>query len=393
MNARKLFQLGMTEARAAVAEEIYMTTGLEVTRPTNIVGTLSKRCNYRCPMCMDWRPLPNRPDELTIAEWQNALQSLHDFLGSYRIGFLGGEPFMRAGFLTLLEFCHARGIDHSTTTNASLLRGAVIRRFVASRPLHLNISVDGPTAEVNDPSRGVPGSLRSVEKAIGALRDEQERAGKRFPIRIKPTVHVGNFRSMPAMVEWVRRVGADTLDFEPVRPWAPEVEKDLWIGPELLDELRAVMKELAALKRNGAPIETSEHRLLGMPNHFAGKNIEPEVTPCRVGLRRFDIGPNGDVSTCWFFEPIGNVRRQSAREIWQGAVAKLRREETVACTRACAFSCLAQKPLTNLIERGRLLLQVRPSTRKQGSAGPAAHAPLSALSVSSASDEPLAPGG
>jgi radical SAM protein with 4Fe4S-binding SPASM domain len=93
-----------------------------------------------------------------------------------------------------------------------------------------------------------------------------------------------------------------------------------------------------------------------MPDHFGTGVVEPEVTPCRVGLRRFAIAPNGDVSTCWFFDGIGNIGQQSAREIWLSAVARLRRQETVACKKACAYSCMAQKPLTNLVERARLLL-------------------------------------
>ena len=349
--------LAIAEVRSRVAEETYLATGLDYSRPTMITGTVNERCNYRCPMCEYWRPELHRAEELTIPEWQNALTGLRQFLGRYVIAFLGGEPFIKSGFLDLLDFCREHGIDYTTTTNGSiLLRGDTIERLVRSPPLHLNISVDGPTPEVHDRSRGVPGSLRKIERAIQSIRNEQERIGVRFPIRIKPTMHAWNFRDMPAMVDWVRRVGADTVDFEPVRHWTPEVDRDLWIGSEQHDELRTVSATLVAQKRGGAPIETSEHRLLGMVDHFADRKVEPEVVPCRVGLRRLSIAPNGDVTTCWFFDPIGNVRNNNAREIWTSAVARKRREETVACDKACAYSCMAQKPFKNLVERGRLLL-------------------------------------
>jgi radical SAM protein with 4Fe4S-binding SPASM domain len=319
-------------------------------------------------MCEHWRKEFPRSAELSVEQWKNALGSLRRFLGHYLIAFLGGEPFIKPGFLDILEFCRERDIDYSTITNGSLLlRGDTIPRLVRAAPVHLNVSVDGATADVHDRSRGVTGSLQTIERAIQAIRREQERTGRRFPIRIKPTVHLWNFHSMPSMVEWVQRVGADTVDFEPVRHWTPEVDRDLWIGPDQINQLREMVKELVGQKRDGAPIETSESRLMRMPDHFATGVVEPEVTPCRVGLRRFAIAPNGDVTTCWFFDPIGNVARQNARDIWLGAVARLRREETVACKRACAYSCMAQKPFKNLVERGRLLIAAgRRRTTVQG---------------------------
>jgi MoaA/NifB/PqqE/SkfB family radical SAM enzyme len=350
------------EVRAAIAEETYLATGLEVTRPSNVVATLTRRCNYRCPMCLDWRTRDRLEDELSKEQWLVVLGGLHAFLGRFRIGFLGGEPFVRRDFLELLEFCAERGIDHSTTTNGSLLHGDAARRFVDSAPLHLNVSVDSPSAELNDRSRGVRASLEKAERAIRDVRAAQRRAGVAFPIRIKPTVHAGNFRSLPGMVGWAENVGADTVDFEPVRPWAPEVEAELWIGEQDSGDLQAVVEQLVAQRRAGAPIETSEHRMRGWQAHFEGRAVAPEVLPCRVGLRRFDIAPNGDVTTCWFYAPIGNVAREAPAALWSGALARERRRETVACTRACAFSCLAQKPVRNVVERWRMLTRsARPS--------------------------------
>lgn len=345
------------QLRSAVAEQAYLSTGLDYSRPTSIMANINEVCNYRCPMCMHWRPEFARHSELSVDQWKNALASLREFLGSYLIAFLGGEPFIKPGFLDILEYCHESGISFTTTTNGSLLlRGDTIRRLVNAAPVHLNISVDGPTADIHDRSRGVAGAFEKIEHAIHAIRAEQQRTGQHFPIRIKPTVHLWNFRSMPSMVEWVQRIGADTVDFEPMREWTTESIRDMWIGPNQINDLDRVIQELIAQKRAGAPIETSERRLTGMPNHFGGGNVEPEVTPCRVGLRRFAIAPNGDVTTCWFYDPIGNMVQQSARDIWTGAVGRRRRQETVACKKACAYSCMAQKPLKNLFERGQLLL-------------------------------------
>jgi MoaA/NifB/PqqE/SkfB family radical SAM enzyme len=342
--------------RSLITERLYLAWGVDWTRPITIRGTVNERCNYRCAMCLHWRPDLERPGEMTIQEWIAALRSLRMYVGRFKISLTGGEPFLKKGFVDLLEFCAEEGIDHSTTTNGSLLSGPMVRRYVATRPRFLNVSVDGPTPEIHDRSRGVRGSLQTIERAIACLHEEQSRQGVFFPIRIKATLHAENFRVMPGMVEWLRRVGASTVDFEPVRHWSPEVDQRLWIETEHLEELGRVVEELLRQKLSGAPIETSAHRLSSLPAHFARLPIVPEVTPCRIGLQDYHIRPNGDVLVCWFMEPIGNVRRQQAQAIWEGALAQARRLETVTCTKACAFSCQAKKPLGNLIDRGLLLL-------------------------------------
>ncbi len=371
MNTGKLVQLGIAEIRSRVAEELYLTTGVDFSRPSSIVATVNEICNYRCPMCMHWRPEFPRTSELSAAQWKEVLGGLHEFIGPCSVAFIGGEPFIKPGFLDILEFCHDHEISHSTTTNGSLLlRADTIPRLVNSAPAHLNISVDGPTPEVHDRSRGVAGSLHTIERAIHALCAEQERTAQRFPIRIKTTIHAWNYRSMPAMAEWVARVGASTVDFEPVRRWTPEVDNDLWVEQDQINDLKEVMEELVSQKRDGQPIETSEHRLLGMPDQFSGRgSVAPEVTPCRVGLRRFAISTNGDVTTCWFFDPIGNIVGHNAREIWTSPAAAIRRQETVACKKACAYSCMAQKPLKNLVDRGLLMISAARKQSRASSAG------------------------
>ena len=50
------------------------------------------------------------------------------------------------------------------------------------------------------------------------------------------------------------------------------------------------------MKAAGAPLETSEHSLLGMPDLFRRKPVAPEVATCRIGLSVFSINPSGMVS-------------------------------------------------------------------------------------------------
>jgi radical SAM protein with 4Fe4S-binding SPASM domain len=350
---------------SAAVEELYLRTGRDWTRPSVIQAMINERCNYRCRYCGFWRKDevgPGHADEMSVFQWKAALKSLRDFRGRYPVGFIGGEPFLKPGFVELAEFCGREGLDWSVCTNGSALaKRSVAERIVRARPFHVDLSVDSPDAGVNDYQRGVDGCLASVEAAIANLRAERERTGWRFPIRVKPVVTRLNFRQLPALLEWAERLGVDSVDPSPVRPWMPEVESELWVrAEEELVLLEAVVEELVHRKRAGAPLETPVAKLRGFVPHFRGERVRHGALPCRVGLRDYLIRPDGDVKFCWFYPPIGNVQHQSARAIWFGEEARRQREETVRCaffgTVKCASSCLAHKTLRQEVRRGMSVL-------------------------------------
>jgi MoaA/NifB/PqqE/SkfB family radical SAM enzyme len=90
--------------------------------------------------------------------------------------------------------------------------------------------------------------------------------------------------------------------------------------------------------------------------HFREESAPPEAMPCRVGMRDYFIRTNGDVEVCFFYPPIGNVKEQSAREIWYGPKAQEIRRQTVECDRLCLYTCLSQKTLTDKVKMGLTLL-------------------------------------
>jgi hypothetical protein len=57
---------------------------------------------------------------------------------------------------------------------------------------------------------------------------------------------------------------------------------------------------------------------------------QTQVVPCRAGVLSAVIYSNGDVSVCELHEPLGNLRRNSFWEIWNGEKAKDRRR-SIAC--------------------------------------------------------------
>ena len=119
----------------------------------------------KCRYCEYWR-LKHYSDELTIAEWQAALTSVKEFVGTFSINFSGGEPFIKPGFIDLLAWCNSNGISAGVTTNGSALTLHNAVKVVAANPFNINVSVDAPNAEIHDYLRGYPGLFDKLSKGI-----------------------------------------------------------------------------------------------------------------------------------------------------------------------------------------------------------------------------------
>jgi MoaA/NifB/PqqE/SkfB family radical SAM enzyme len=356
MRFGQLAGMALKHVRNAFAEELYLRTHKDITRPVVVYGMVNEWCNYKCRYCEYWR-LPNYREEMSIEEWQDALGSLKDFIGPYHIEFSGGEPYIKKGFLDLLRFCRDRGINWGVTTNGSAFTEKIVRETVTAQPFNVNMSMDSNRSEVHDYARGIDGSLDRITNGLKMLLAERDRQGQSFPVIVKPVVHKLNFRHLPEMVSWVQELGATAINFQPIDRWTKETYEELWIEEPDMPELMAVRDQLLKMKKAGAPILNSELLLSVWPEHFRGEKAPPDTMPCRVGLRNYFIRCDGQVEVCWFYPPIGNVKTQSAREIWYGQEATKRRDETTACESLCLFTCLSQKTIKDKVKMGLTLLK------------------------------------
>jgi len=184
-----------------------------------VAGTV---CNLRCTHCF----ISCAPDNHSF--WFLDLDTVGAYLdeskswGVKEYYFTGGEPFMNKDLPTMLERTLAIG-PASVLTNATLLPEKTVRRLAeidAGSPfsLELRVSLDGPSADTNDPIRGtgtfertLQGVQRLVEygflpiitaaqvwcpqedgKVYQQFVDALHRVGYGRPrIKILPSLHIG----------------------------------------------------------------------------------------------------------------------------------------------------------------------------------------------------------
>jgi len=342
MHWSSLGRLGLKHIRSGAAEALFLKTSLDFTRPVAIYGLVNQRCNARCRSCEFWR-MKEYAEEISIGQWEQGLLSLREFVGRYSVNFSGGEPFLKPGFVDLLAFCHRHGIHAGVTTNGSCFTPEIVERLVAARPFNVNVSVDAPDAAMHDYLRGMPGLLDRLTGGLRRLIAARDAQGASFPVIIKPTVSAANLHFLPELVRWAEALGATSVNFQPLERRSPETYGELWIGEDRLDELRDVIGQLVAMRRRGAPILNTPRLLRLMAVHFREEKAPSRLLPCLVGLRSYFIDPSGSVKVCEHFDAVGNIARQSAREIWRGPKAEAVRRETLACRRLCSATCTLHK--------------------------------------------------
>jgi organic radical activating enzyme len=163
---RKFEQLEWTakgEPRASIALRALETLWFNT-------GTL---CNITCGNCyIDSSPRNDRLAYLTLDDVRGYLDEIErDGLPTRLIGFTGGEPFMNASFLAIMEETLSRGYQTLTLTNA-MLPMMRWRRPIAEligkygKAMRLRVSLDDYRAEVHDKERG----KGSFDKALAGLR-------------------------------------------------------------------------------------------------------------------------------------------------------------------------------------------------------------------------------
>lgn len=93
-------------------------------------------------------------------------------------------------------------------------------------------------------------------------------------------------------------------------------------------KLDTVLDQLRARSGPGGSVFNSHSRLESIKKYYRQPNLPtPPDFRCHVGDDHFRINFNGDVVMCPFMGIIGNLARQSPREIWKSDEAADRREE------------------------------------------------------------------
>jgi MoaA/NifB/PqqE/SkfB family radical SAM enzyme len=386
----------MNQGRREVMAHLSDPKADNLPMPTFVQLRVTNLCNLRCKMCGQWGETGifrsqsrsagatdgalerARIQELIGAKRQLSLEDyvrLLEELAPERpiISLFGGEPFLYPDILPLIREIKRRGLTCTIITNGGRLE-LLARDLVEAGIDSIAVSIDGPP-EVHNRIRGRADSFEKAAAGIRAVARWRKELGRVLPMQIAilPITELNMDAIAPAMA-LLRTLPLDTINvglrwFIPENVGA-EYERVMreefgtaatsWKGFDFdwasvsaskEEQMTALVKLLKGLKRRrffdsalGRPWTSFVPDVPAerVPEYFSDFRQTFGHQMCPVAWYFAQVEPDGEVTFCGDFPDyfIGNVRKQSFREIWNGEKAqrfraKLAKEPLPICARCC----------------------------------------------------------
>lgn len=155
----------------------------------------TRACDPTCVHCLASTESSQNPCELNTAEAKRLIDEIATMEVPVFV-LTGGDPLKRPDIFELVQYGASQHVRISLTSSAtSLLTRDSIVRLKKCNLSRLAISLDGPTADVHDVFRGVPGSF---QRALDALRWAREIG---LPVQINTTVTRHNLEVLDDIID------------------------------------------------------------------------------------------------------------------------------------------------------------------------------------------------
>lgn len=204
-------------------------------RPVKTTLVITEHCPLDCRLCYGRCHEPKPRDELSIDQWRHIVDELARS-GVIWLYIEGGEPFLKPGFLSLLEenthrmFTMVR--THGTTIDAALAN--TLARIDVGIVL---VDVWGATAATHDALTGTPGSFERSTAAVRHL------AAAGVEVQMLFILNRRNVDELQAYAELAGRLGASAVGV--LRLYPLGVVRPQWRKLALsLDEMSTALQRL-----------------------------------------------------------------------------------------------------------------------------------------------------
>ncbi len=289
---------------------------------------LTARCNLRCRHCYQTEAAG---EELTTAEVRDLIAEVRDTIQAWQetyglafapaVSLTGGEPFLRRDLFEIVRDFHEAGFAVAVLSNGTLVGEAAARRLADLGVRAVQVSLEG-REPVHDDIRG-PGSFHA------ALRGVDHLIAAGLTVTANMTLSRLNAAEVLPLAQLVAARGVQRLGFARIVPAGRGCElREAALSAE---ETGRVYREIAAAAVPGLEFVTGDPLascVLWPPAIDPGLSIP--AGGCAAGLAGITVLEDGTILPCRRLPvAIGNVRRDSIRELWATSpvLARLRSRE------------------------------------------------------------------
>lgn len=298
--------------------------------PPFLILFINSICNQTCEHCFYWRSL-NSKDDLTVDE----LRALSDELGVVEnLNLSGGEPFLRKEFGEICRFFirNNRVKQIYVPTNGSFTGKTIsaLEEVFREPDLELfavELSLDG-MPEFHDAFRGMKNAFARAMETYDALAELQKRE-PRLRIHSISTATATNMDQIRQLTAYLAE-RCPAMEHHNLALIRGDRKNPSLEGPTLT-EYRNLYRHVQAVwaKREEGRYGAIVEPLLQYAKTRTAEQ-KRQVVPCRAGTLTGVVYANGDVSVCENHPPIGNLRRNTFRGIWNSPEARTLRSSIAA---------------------------------------------------------------
>jgi radical SAM protein with 4Fe4S-binding SPASM domain len=231
----------------------------------------------------------------------------YDMVFSPSFNVTGGEPFLRQDIFEILEEIGRRGFAMYLLSNGTLVTSDKARRLGELGVKGVQVSIEGPEM-IHEAVRG-KGSYSSALKGVQHLLD----AG--LTVTLNATLSEMNAEYFMNLVDLASALGVQRLGFSRLVPSGK--------GRELLhrmlkaERVRELYEAIRSLKTYELKIVTGDPVASQMDSEINEPWGSFPTGGCAAGLSGLTLLPDGTITPCRRLPiPIGNIRRDSLREVW-----------------------------------------------------------------------------
>lgn len=273
----------------------------------SVLLELTYRCNLDCFFCYNDLGLKGEP--LSTEEYLRLLDDLRA-MEVMNLTLSGGEPLAHPDFLELGVRARELGFVVRIKSNGHALRGELARRIRDEiDPFLIEVSLHGATAATHDRQTRVPGSFDRLLANLRHLLD----LGMR--VKINSTLTAWNEGEIRGMFDLADSFGLPLQVDPEVTPRDDGGREPLAVAPS--------REGVASLFRLQAERARRSHAAGASLVARGGDDGTVPASPekhCGAGSAGIAVDPYGNVYPCvQWRRPVGNLHRQSIREIWTGS--------------------------------------------------------------------------
>ena len=318
---------------------LYKTSNINTKRskhPKEIHLMVTSKCNMKCVMCDYWR-INNKRDEL---EWDDLKKLINQMeqLKIRNMVITGGEPLTRTDIFDFIELARSKNINVNLVSNGYLINSQVVENFKDIGLDSVTISIDGSNEKIHDKIRGVNGSFINAIEAVKLLKN------KGIQVNIATVIMNDNILDLMNIAKMAESLDC-TYSLQPIVVWnmVPEKQNEeflnhgQWIKNENLPKLDEMMDKIMKFKGNRGVISSDQWILKNVKTYFRNPSLIKNKR--MAGLEIMTINNYGDISVCWYSEPISNIIGKSIKEIWNSNEFINGMSYVRKCQGKCLLSC------------------------------------------------------